>query len=99
MLIHDLRDQFPRIFHAGENRADFLAGHHNGRAAGPSGRGDVVEGEFLNAEDLFGEESHGVERLLLGGRGDVSFQREEVEVGGAGGVSGFSSSVLGLGLR
>ena len=66
--IHDLSDQFPRIFQTGENRADFLAGHDDRRAALTTGGSDVGEGEFPNAEDVFQEKSHGVERLLLGGR-------------------------------
>ena len=70
--IHDLGDQFPGIFHAGENRANFLACHHNGRATLATSRGDVVEGEFRDSEDVFREECHGVECLLLGGRGDVA---------------------------
>ena len=86
--IHDLGDQFPWIFQTGENRADFLAGHDDRRAALTTGGSDVVESEFLASEDVFHEKSHGVERLLLGGRGDVSFQREEVEVGGDGGGPG-----------
>jgi len=86
--IHKLGDQFPWIFKAGEDGADFLAGHHHRRSSCAAGRGNVIEGEFLDAEDVFGQEGHCVERLLLGGRGDVSFQREEVEVGGDGGWPG-----------
>ena len=86
--IHDLCDQFPRVFKVGEYGADFIAGHHNGRSPRAAGGGDVVQREFLDAEHVLGEKGHGIERLLLGGRGDVSFQREEVEVGGDGGRPG-----------
>lgn len=47
--IHDLGDQFPRILQAGEDGADFLAGHDDGRAALATGRGDVVEGQRFRA--------------------------------------------------
>jgi len=86
--IHDLGDQFPRIFKAGENGADFLASHHNGRTSRAAGRSDVVESKFPDSEHVFCEEDHGVECLLLGGVGDVSFQHKEVEVGGDGGWPG-----------
>ena len=83
--IHDLGDQFPWIFQTSENGADFLTGHHHGGPSRATGRGDMVEGEFLDSEDVFHEKSHGVERLFLCGGGDVSFQREEIEVGRYGG--------------
>jgi hypothetical protein len=79
--IHDLCDQFPGIFEAGEDGADFLAGHYSGRSSRATGWGDGVEGEFLDAEDVLCQKGHGIERLLLGGRGDVSFQSEKFEVG------------------
>jgi hypothetical protein len=83
--IHDLGDQFPRIFKAGENGADFLAGHHDGRAALSTRWSDMIQGEFFHADDVFHEEDHGVEGLLPGGWRYVPFQREEVEVGSDGG--------------
>ena len=85
--IHDLGDEFPWIFEAGEDRADFLAGHDDGRAALATGRGDVLKREFLDSEDIFREECHGVEGLLLGGRSDVALQGEEVQISGDGGWS------------
>ena len=45
---------------------------------------DVIEGKFLNAEDLFGEEGDGVEGLLLGGWSDVALEDQIVEVGADG---------------
>lgn len=65
--VHDLGDEFPRIFQAGEHGAAFLAGHDDGRAALATGRGDGIEGEFPDAEHGLGEEDHGVECLFLGG--------------------------------
>jgi hypothetical protein len=91
--IHDLRAQFPGIFQACENGADFLAGHDDGWAPLTTGGCEVIQSEVLDAEDVFDEEDHDIEGLVLGGWGDVSFEGEEVEVSGDGGGSG---SIRGL---
>ena len=83
--IHELGDEFPGIFQAGEDGTDFLAGHDDGRAALAAGGGDVIESKFLDAKHVFHEEGHGIERLLLGARSDVALEREEVEICGDGG--------------
>ena len=90
--IHELGGEFPRICEVGENRADFLAGHDDRRAALAAGKRDVVEGEFLDTEDVSHQECHGIERLLLGSRGDVALEGEVVEIiGNAGGDGVFRS--------
>ena len=86
--IHDLSDKFPRIFQAGEDRANFLAGHDYRGAARATGGGDGFEGEFLDSKHLPGQENQGVERLLLGGRSDVALQSEEFKIRGDGGWPG-----------
>lgn len=72
--IHELGRKFPRILQVGDDRPDFFTGHDDRRAASSTGRGDVIEGEFLDPEDVSDEEGHGIEGLLLCGQGDVPFQ-------------------------
>ena len=87
--IHKLAGEFPRIFQTGDDGADFLAGHDDRRTALATGGCEVIESEVLDTEDVFDEEDHGIERLVLGGWGDVSFEGEEVEVSGDGsGIEG-----------
>jgi hypothetical protein len=83
--IHDLSAQFPGIFQVCENGANFFAGHDHRGTALTTGGGEVIQSQFLNAENIFDEEDHGVERLVLGGRGDVPLKGEEIEVSGDGG--------------
>lgn len=92
--IHELGSELPWINEVGENAAHFVASHNDGGAAAPGGGSDVFKGEVVDAEDLFGEEGHGVEGLLLSGNGDVAFQGEIVEVGGDGGGYGVARSLL-----
>ena len=91
--IHELGGEFPRIIKTGDDGADLLAGHDDGRAAGTAGGRGLFKGEFADVEDLAGEEDEGVECLLLGGDGDVAFEREIIEVSGDGGRAG-SGGVL-----
>ena len=86
--IHDLGDEFPWGLERGETQTNCVAGHHHRRATATKCRGDVVEGEVLNAKDLFGEEGQSVKSSPLSGRGDVAFQSEEIEVGSDSGRSG-----------
>jgi hypothetical protein len=72
--VHELGGEFPWFFEVSDNRADFITGHRDGRAALAAGGSDVVEVEFLYAADFFHEEDHGVERLLLGGGSDVALK-------------------------
>ena len=83
--VHEQGSKLPGVLEVGDNGAHFVACHDDRRAAATVGGGDVFEGEFLDAEDLFGEEGYGVEGLLLGGRGDVALQDQIVEVGGDAG--------------
>lgn len=89
--IHELAGKFPRVLQTGDDGADFFASHDDGRAALATGGSEVIEGEVLDPKDVFDEEDHGIERLVLGGRGDVAFEGEELEVsrdGGGAGIKG-----------
>jgi hypothetical protein len=79
--IHELGGEFPGIFEMGDDRTDLLASHDDRWTALAAGRGEVIEGEVLDAEDVSDEEDHGVERLALGGWGDVAFEGEELKIG------------------
>lgn len=86
--VHEEGCEFPWIFEILDDRAHFLAGHDDRWTAFATSGGDVIESELLDAEDVFHEKRHGVECLLLGGRGDVALKGKIVEVSGDGGWAG-----------
>jgi hypothetical protein len=62
----------------GENSSDLPTRENHRRTEPGVAVGWLVDGELLNAENLFGEEGHGIEGLLPGGSSDVAFQRQRV---------------------
>ena len=78
--IHELGGEFPGIFEMREDGLDFLAGQHDGRSALGVAGSRFFESKIRLAKDLASEEDHRVERLFLGGGGDVAFEREVAEV-------------------
>jgi len=83
--VEELGGEFPGVVEEVEHGADLVAGEHGGRAAAAGGGGIQVQGDFFMTEDVAKEEDEGVERLFLGGGGDLAFQGEELDIGGDGG--------------
>ena len=63
---------------------DFPAREHDRRASVNMAVGRFFNCEFFDSEDVLGEKGNGVERLVLGGVGEVAFQCQVAEVGGDG---------------
>ena len=83
--VEELGGEFPGVFEEFEHGTNFVAGEYGGRATGSGGRAIEVQREFGVAEDVAEEEDESVERLLLGGGGDLAFQGEDLDVRGDGG--------------
>ena len=83
--VEELGGEFPGVFEEAEHGTNFVAGEYGGRATGAGGRAIEVQREFGVAEDVAEEEDESVERLLLGGGGDLAFKGEDLDVRGNGG--------------
>ena len=83
--VEELGGEFPGVFEESEHGTNFVAGEYGGRAPATGGRAIEVQREFGVTEDVAEEEDESVERLLLGGGGDLAFQGEEMDIGGDGG--------------
>ena len=78
--IHDLGGEAIGIGEMGEYRGYFFTSQDY-RGPPWSGGGDRrFDGEIGDSENLAVEENHGIQRLLLGGWGDLTFEGEIVQV-------------------
>ena len=87
--VEELGGEFPWVFEESEHGTNLLAGEYGGRATAAGGRAIEVQREFGVTEDVAEEEDESVERLFLGGGGDLAFEGEEMDIGGDGGWADF----------
>jgi hypothetical protein len=74
--VEELGGEFPWVFEESEHGTNLLAGEYGGRATAAGGRAIEVQREIRMTEDVAEEEDESVERLFLGGGGDLAFEGE-----------------------
>jgi hypothetical protein len=101
--VEELGGEFPGVVEEPDDGADLVAGEYGGRATGAGGRAIEVQREFGVAEDVAEEEDEGVERLFLGGGGDLAFFEPEagppaaIRQGAVADAGGGEVVVVGIG--